>query len=148
MRRNDWRRRVGVLVLAGGMAGVSLPWAWAQGQTMPQPAPVRDPAAVTLHGAGSGAPHSWTTDQLLTSTVHEAWVLSGRNEDQFFDMVKELAAMSAQKRNLTLPETEAAGTKAGQMIKREAKKDPDQLLYAVVDRAVRKTATKSSPATP
>ena len=69
--------------------------------------------------------------------------LSGRNEDQFFEMVKELAAMSAQKRGLTLPETDAAGAKAGQMIKKEAKKDPDQLLYAVVDHAVMKTGTKS-----
>lgn len=109
----------------------------------PQTPPVRDPAAVTLQGAQSDGPHTWTQDQLLTSTVHEAWVLSGRNEDQFFDMVKELAAMSAQKRGLTLPETADAGAKAGQMIKKEARKDPDQLLYAVVDRAVVKTSTKA-----
>ena len=111
-----------------------------------QPAPVRDPAAVTTGGPQSGAAHSWTTDQLVTSTVHEAWVLSGRNEDQFFDMVKELAAMSAQKRGLTLPETADAGAKAGAMIKKEARKDPDQLLYAVVDRAVMKTAVKGGAA--
>jgi hypothetical protein len=29
------------------------------------------------------------------------------------------------------------------MIKKEARKDPDQLLYAVVDRAVVKTAVKT-----
>ena len=104
---------------------------------------MHDNSAVTLKGSPDGGQHSWTSEQLVTSTVHEAWILSGRNEDQFFEMVKELAAMSAQKRGLTLPETDAAGAKAGQMIKKEAKKDPDQLLYAVVDHAVMKTGTKS-----
>ena len=142
MTQSRWWRGAAGLVLAGAIAGTVLPAAWGQ-QTPQQPPPVKDPAAVTLHGAESSTTHSWTTDQLLTSTVHEAWVLSGRNKDQFFDMVKELATMSAQKRGLTLPETEASGAKAGQMIKREAKRDPDQLLYAVVDRAVIKTATKT-----
>ncbi len=111
-----------------------------------QPKPVHDPEAVTVGGPQSGAAHNWTMDQLVTSTVHEAWLMSGRNEDQFFDMVKELAAMSAQKRGLTLPETAEAGEKTGAMIKKEARKDPGQLLYAVVDRAVMKTAVKSGTA--
>lgn len=132
--------------LAAGlvMAGMSVA-AVAQEAQQGQQKPVRDPAAVSVGGAESGAAHSWTTDQLVTSMVHEAWVLSGRNEDQFFDMVKELAAMSAQKRGVTLPETADAGAKAGAMIKKEARKDPDQLLYAVVDRAVMKTAVKTPP---
>jgi hypothetical protein len=105
------------------------------------------PGRGALIGGADGASHSWTAEQLLTSTVHEAWMMSGRNEDRFFEMVKELAAMSAQKRGLTLPETDAAGKKAGDMIKREARKDPDQLLYAVVDRAVMKTGTKTAAST-
>jgi hypothetical protein len=78
--------------------------------------------------------------QLVTLTVHEAWVASGRNEDKFFDFVKRLATMSAAKRGVALPETEAAGSKTGAWIKKQAKKDPDQLLYAVVDGAVKYTA--------
>ena len=85
-----------------------------------------------------------TNEQLLPLSVHEAWVQSGRNEDRFFDMVKQLAELSAQKRGLTLPENEAAGQKAGDWIKKEARKDPNQLLYVVVDRAVMKVGTKSS----
>ena len=77
---------------------------------------------------------------LMSSTVHEAWVSSGRNEDKFFDMVKQLAAISAQKRGVTLPDTEAAGRKMGTLIKASARRDPDQLLYAVVDAAVKQTA--------
>lgn len=97
----------------------------------------------SITGPTDTASHSWTTDQLVTSTVHEAWVMSGRNEDQFFDMVQALAVMSAQKRGLTLPDNQAAGEKAGAWIKKEAKRDPDQLLYAVVDKAVIKTGVRN-----
>jgi hypothetical protein len=100
----------------------------------------------SITGPTDTTQHSWTTEQLLTATVHEAWMLSGRNEDQFFDMVQTLAAMSAQKRGLTLPDNEAAGEKAGQWIKKEAKRDPDQLLYAVVDKAVVKTGMRTTMA--
>lgn len=129
-----------------GLAGVVMMASVVAMGQQPQPAPVHDETAVTLKGSPDGQQHPWTTEQLLTSTVHEAWVLSGRNEDQFFEMVKELAAMSAQKRGLVLPETDAAGKKAGDLIKSEAKKDPDQLLYAVVDRAVVKTGKKGPAA--
>ncbi len=100
----------------------------------------------SITGPADSASHSWTTEQLVTSTIHEAWVMSGRNEDQFFDMVQALAVMSAQKRGLTLPDNQAAGEKAGAWIKKEAKRDPDQLLYAVVDKAVIKTGVRNTMA--
>jgi hypothetical protein len=83
-------------------------------------------------------------DQIVTKTVHEAWVASGRNEGKFFTMVQQCAELSARKRNISLPDTAAAGEKFGAWIKKETRKDPDQLLYTVVDRAVRyvgKTST-------
>ena len=82
--------------------------------------------------------HPWTITQLLPLTVSEAWQMSGKNEDKFFDMVQDLAAFSAQKRNLVLPASEESGRQAGEYIKQQAKLDHDQLLYAVVDQAVRK----------
>lgn len=85
--------------------------------------------------------------ELLSSTVHEAWLQSGRNEDKFFDMVKQLAEMSAQKRGVSLPDSEAAGRRMGTLIKTSARRDPDQLLYAVVDAAVRQTAGGQHTAT-
>ena len=75
--------------------------------------------------------------QLVTKTVHEAWVASGRNEDKFFAMVQQCAELSAKNRDITLPDTAEAGQKFGAWIKKEARKDPEQLLYAVVDSAVR-----------
>jgi hypothetical protein len=93
----------------------------------------------------SSAPHNWTTDQIITATVHQAWVLSGKDENNFFEIVKELAEISARNRNLTLPDDPAAGRRAGAYIKTQAKADHDQLLYAIVDKSVRMTG-KPSPA--
>jgi hypothetical protein len=90
-------------------------------------------------------------DQLVTKTVHEAWVASGRNEDKFFAMVQQCAELSARNRDITLPDTTVAGEKFGAWIKKEARRDSDQLLYAVVDRAVRhvgKTNTAVAAAAP
>jgi hypothetical protein len=85
-------------------------------------------------------------DQLVIKTVHEAWIASGRNEDKWFSMVQQLAALSAQNRGITLPDTQEAGSKFGEWIKKEARKDPDQLLYAVVDHAVQYVGKKQAAA--
>ncbi len=82
----------------------------------------------------------FSKDQLLTSTVHQAWVLSGKNEANFYEMVEQCADISAQNRGITLPEDAAAGRRMGDYIKRTAKADTDQLLFAVVDKAVLMTA--------
>lgn len=103
------------------------------------------PSVTSQGGVPAGDMSSgWSNEQLLPLSVHEAWVQSGRDEEKFFSMVKQLAELSAQKRGMTLPESEAAGQKAGEWIKKEAKKDPDQLLYVVVDRAVMKVGMKSA----
>lgn len=102
-------------------------------QAQSNPAPAATTSAADL-----------TDTQLLTITVHEAWVDSGRNEDTFFTLVKRCAEISSKNRGLTIPDTLAAGTKAGNIIKTTAKRDPGQLLYAVVDAAVRKTAVPTT----
>ena len=67
---------------------------------------------------------------------------SGRNEDKFFAMVSQLTELSAQKRGVTLPDNLEAGQRAGARFKAIARRDPDQLLYAVVDQMVRHIASK------
>ncbi len=96
--------------------------------------------------AQTAAKPNWSMDELITATVHQAWLLSGRNEATFFEMVTQLAEVSAKNRNLELPEDAAAGRRVGEMIKLSAKSDTDQLLYEVVDTAVRKVG-KPLPAT-
>ncbi len=83
-------------------------------------------------------------EQAVTSSVREAWVLGGRTEDGFFQIVKALAELSAQKRGITLPDNQEAGKRAGDWIKKEAKQDPDQLLYVIVDHAVQYSARKTA----
>lgn len=83
-------------------------------------------------------------DQIVTASVHDAWLLSGKNEEAFFDIVEQLAQLSAEKRGLTLPDDAAAGKRMGEMIKEKARADHDQLLYVIVDQAVRAVGTKTT----
>jgi hypothetical protein len=111
-----------------------------------QNAPAATSAKQSISDPTSMAAHNWTTDQIVTATVHQAWVLSGKDEANFFEIVKELAEISASNRNLSLPDSPAAGRRAGAYIKAQAKLDHDQLLYAIVDKSVRMTG-KPEPVT-
>ena len=95
----------------------------------------------------TGPGKTFPIEQIITSSVHDAWLLSGKDESTFFDIVQQLAAMSAEKRGITLPDSEAAGRRMGNYIKAQAKLDHDQLLYVVVDKAVRMVGAKSSTTT-
>jgi hypothetical protein len=75
-------------------------------------------------------------DKLVTATCRQAWHMGGKTQEGFLAIVEELTAFSAQNRGVTLPDDKAAGARAGQWIRTQAMKDPDQLLYAVVDQAV------------
>ena len=133
------RRRIRTLMLCFFVAAtLSLATISGVAQQSAQPS-----SPVNIKPEANEAPetHSWTIEQLLPLTVSEAWQMSGKSEDKFFDMVQDLAAYCAQKRNLVLPASEAAGQQAGEYIKQQAKLDHDQLLLAVVDQAVRKVGT-------
>ena len=73
----------------------------------------------------------------VTSTVREVWQQSGQNYDKFVIVVRSMTLMSVKKRGLQLDATRQAGQEIGLQIRAEAQRDPDQLLYAVVDAAVR-----------
>ena len=105
------------------------------------PAFAQQPAISPKSAEGTTATKTdYTKDELLTSTVHQAWEISGKNEANFFEMVRQLAELSAKNRSITLPDSEAAGRRMGNYIKTSAKADTDQLLYAVVDKAVLMTS--------
>ena len=118
----------GLLILAG-QSGYAMP-----GRT----------SALLQTADQTPATHSWTMEQIVTSSVREAWALGGKTEEGFFEIVQALTELAAQKRGVTLPDTKEAGTKAGNWIKKQAKKDPNQLLYVIVDRAVQYTGTHQS----
>ena len=121
-------RTVAAGLLAGGLMMGSA--AWSQ-QAQPA-APITTATSETK----TAGPVTWTNEQLMSASVHDAWVMSGKNEATFFEMVTQLADVSARKRSLQLPESKEAGRKFGELIKSMAKADTDQLLYVVVDKAV------------
>ncbi len=120
-------------------------WMTAGALACTTPVYARPQAAPPAQATDSAAPHPWPTDQLVTLSVREAWALGGKTEQGFFEIVKQLTEVSAQKRAITLPDNKEAGVKAGEWIKKQAKKDPDQLLYVVVDRAVQYSARMTTP---
>jgi len=103
------------------------------------------PSTTDMSVPDTDVTHGWTQDQILTATVHQAWELSGRNEANFFEIVKELAEISARNRGLSLPDDTAAGRRAGEYIKEQAKADHNQLLYDIVDKSIQMTG-KPAPA--
>ncbi|HEX4577869.1 MAG TPA: hypothetical protein VH117_11000 [Edaphobacter sp.] len=103
----------------------------------------KSPVTITP-SADSAAPHNWTTQQILTCTVSDCWQLAGRNEATFFDIIQQLAEISAQTRGLTLPDDADAGRRTGEYIKAKAKTDHGQLLYAIVDASIRKVGTPAA----
>jgi hypothetical protein len=84
-------------------------------------------------------------EQIITASVHDAWLLSGKNEEAFFDIVQQLAQLSAEKRGISLPDDAAAGKRMGEIIKEKARADHDELLYVIVDQAVRAVGVKTTP---
>jgi hypothetical protein len=111
-----------------------------------QSAPAKSAPKVVANPPTDPNAKVYPLDQIIPATVHEAWELSGKNEDAFFDIVQQLAEYSAQNRGLTLPDTVAAGKRMGLMIKNKTKADHDQLLYVIVDETVRAVGTKPTTA--
>ena len=94
-------------------------------------------AAPAAQNASNDATHTWTIDQVVTDTVADAWHQGGETEEGFFSIVKTMAQFAAEKRDVTLPDTREAGRRMGQYIKQQARLDHQQLLYPIVDKAVR-----------
>ena len=77
---------------------------------------------------------------LLPLTCVQAWVKSNKNYMGMVSIVKTLARVSLANRDLTFPNTREAGLDAGKGIADECKADPNGLLFAIVDKQVRRIA--------
>lgn len=128
-------------------AAVALSFVPTLAQTAPAP-PAQNKAADMEPRAleGKATQEHWDPAQLLTATVHQAWVLSNKNDANFYEMIEQLADISAKNRGVSLPESAAAGRRMGEYIKRTASADTDQLLFSVVDKAVLMIAKPSAHA--
>ena len=79
-------------------------------------------------------------ERALPMTCVQAWDASGRRYPHMLAMVTTLARVSLANRNLTFPNTREAGLDAGRGIADDCKADPDALLFAIVDKHVRRLA--------
>lgn len=79
-----------------------------------------------------------TAIQALPLTCVQAWVASEKSYDRLRTLVIDLAKVSLVNRDLTFPDTRAAGLEAGKAIADDCKADPNALLFAVVDKQVRR----------
>jgi hypothetical protein len=129
------------LLLAGCNNPPSAIPAAGRSDTTPATPATPPKSPVTITPSANEPSHTWTNEQILTCTVTQCWQLGGKTEEGYFDIIQQLAVISARNRNLTLPESEQAGEKTGEYIKSEAHKDHGQLLFALVDAAVRKVGT-------
>src|ERR1044072_690542 len=89
--------------------------------------------------AGPG-PVALTSEQAVTLTCAQAWMAAHRSYPEMLAIVTTLAKVSLVNRDLTLPNRRETGVDAGKGIGEDCKADPDALLFAVVDRHVRRVA--------
>jgi hypothetical protein len=79
-----------------------------------------------------------TADQALPLTCAQAWAVAGKSYGPMLAIITTLAKVSLANRELRFPNTREAGTDAGTGIAQDCKADPQALLYAVVDKHVRR----------
>jgi hypothetical protein len=81
---------------------------------------------------------SWTIEEILPLTCGQAWQKSGKSVPDFVKILVAEGELSLQNRGLTLPESaHAKSQEIGKAIRQSCESDPDELLYAVVDRTLR-----------
>ncbi len=103
--------KISAAALAAGLILSTPAFSMAQQQQPKPTAPLRPESAEHM----TAGPVTWTPEQLITASVHDAWIMSGKNEATFFEMVTQLAVLSAQKRGLQLPNTEKKGEQFGEL---------------------------------
>jgi hypothetical protein len=79
-------------------------------------------------------------EHTLPMTCVQAWSAAGKRYPQMLAIVTTLPKVSLANRNLTFPNTREAGLDAGRGIADDCKADPDALLFAIVDKHVRRVA--------
>lgn len=102
-------------------------------------------AMAPLHGAQqSAAPKkvvsqpALTAAQALPLTCAQAWIAADKDYARMRALVVTLAKVSLVNRDLTFPNQREAGADAGKGIAADCKADPNALLFAIVDKHVRR----------
>ena len=88
----------------------------------------------------TGSPPALTAAQALPLTCAQAWIAAQKDYAQMRALIVSLAKVSLVNRELTFPNQREAGLDAGKGIAADCKADPHALLFAVVDKHVRRIA--------
>ena len=78
--------------------------------------------------------------QALPLTCAQAWIAAHRSYPEVIAIVTTLAKVSLANRDLAIPNDREAGLEAGRGIAADCKADPNALLFAIVDKHVRRVA--------
>jgi hypothetical protein len=89
---------------------------------------------------GTASASILNAEQALPLTCVQAWSAAQQSYPQMRAVVITLARVSLANRGLTFPNTREAGVDAGKAIAADCKADPDALLFAIVDKHVRRVA--------
>jgi len=81
-----------------------------------------------------------TAAEALPLTCAQAWAAAHKTYPDALAIVTTLAKVSLANRDVSFPNTREAGLDAGKGIADDCKADPDALLFAVVDKHVRRVA--------
>jgi hypothetical protein len=84
----------------------------------------------------------WEIADALPLTCLQLWEAYGENNEDVIEIVTTMAGMSVINRELEFPQTEEAGRKLGEGILSGCTQDRNDLMYAIVDRNVRKVVAE------
>ncbi len=102
--------------------------------------PATQPAKTAQQTPPAKTAVKYKTEDVLPVTCAQARVQSGKGYPGMLAIVRTLAKVSLGNRNLTFPNTREAGMDAGRGIAEDCKADPNGLLFAFVDKHVRRVA--------
>ena len=134
--------RFGVMFVLAALLATAAPPTRAQSTTSaPATSAAAAPAAASAAKKASAAkPKPFKVVELIPMTCAEAWAASGKDYTEMYRILAALATVSLANRELSFPDTKEAGIDAGTGIAKDCEADPHGLLYAMVDKHVRRVA--------
>jgi hypothetical protein len=84
----------------------------------------------------------WDIADALPLTCLQLWEAYGENNQDVIEIVTTMAGMSVINRELDFPQTEEAGRMLGEGVLKGCTQDRNDLMYAIVDRNVRKVVAE------
>ena len=135
------KSRLGVMFVLAALLATAAPPARAQTTASAPATSSAAPAATSAAKTASAAkPQQFKVVELIPMTCAEAWAASGKDYTEMYRILAALATVSLANRELSFPDTKEAGVDAGTGIAKDCEADPKGLLYAMVDKHVRRVA--------